>query len=65
VPPGRDAGFGEAFTAHQAGKMHRRQDLMPTARGVLGHGGIELIPALLKAGRAPYPDAPWWLELLS
>jgi hypothetical protein len=52
--------FGEAFTALQAGEVRRSQDLMSAARGVLGHAGIERVLALLKAGRIPYLDAPWW-----
>ena len=38
---------------------------MSAAWGVLGHAGIELVLALLKAGRIPYPDAPWWPVFLS
>jgi hypothetical protein len=52
--------FGEAFTARQAGEVRHSQDLMSAARGVLGHAGIERVLALLKAGRIPYPDPPWW-----
>ena len=57
--------FGEAFTAGQAGHVRRGQDLMDEARDVLGSAGIRLVLALLKAGRIPYPDAPWWPVFLS
>jgi hypothetical protein len=57
--------FGEAFTASQAGQVRRGQDLMDEARDVLGSAGIRLVLALLKAGRIPYPDAPWWPVFLS
>jgi len=57
--------FGEAFTAGQAGQVRRGQDLMDEARDVLGSAGIRLVLALLKAGRIPYPDAPWWPVFLS
>ena len=50
--------FGGAFTAHRVGEARRSQDLMPAARGVLGHGGIELVLALLNAGRIPYLGEP-------
>ena len=30
-----------------------------------GHAGVQLVLALLKAGRIPYPDAPWWPVFLS
>ena len=50
--------FGGAFTAHRADEVRRSQDLMPAARGVLGHGGIELVLALLNAGRIPYLGEP-------
>jgi hypothetical protein len=50
--------FGGAFAAHRAGEVHRSQDLMPAARGVLGHGGTELVLALLNAGRIPYLGEP-------
>lgn len=32
---------------------------------MLGHAGIRLVLALLRAGRIPYPDAPWWPVFLS
>ena len=57
--------FGEAFTARQAGQARRGQDLMDEARDVLGSAGIRLVLALLRAGRIPYPDAPWWPVFLS
>jgi len=57
--------FGEAFTARHAGQVARSQDLMAEARAVLGHAGIQLVLALLQAGRIPYPDAPWWPAFLS
>jgi hypothetical protein len=41
--------------------MRRSQDLMPAASSVLSHAGIELVLALLKAGRIPYPDASRWV----
>ena len=57
--------FGEAFNARQAGQMARGQDLMTEAQNVLGSAGVQLVLALLKAGRIPYPDAPWWPVFLS
>lgn len=57
--------FGEAFTARQAGQVARGHDLMTEARNVLGSAGVQLVLALLKAGRIPYPDAPWWPVFLS
>jgi len=57
--------FGEAFNARQSGQVARGQDLMTEARNVLGHAGVQLVLALLKAGRIPYPDAPWWPVFLS
>ena len=57
--------FGESFTARQAGQVRRGQDLMAEAQDVLGSAGIRLVLALLKAGRIPYPDAPWWPVFLS
>jgi hypothetical protein len=57
--------FGEAFTASQAGQTRQGQVLMDEARDVLGSAGIRLVLALLKAGRIPYPDAPWWPVFLS
>ena len=57
--------FGEAFNARQAGQVARGQDLMTEARNVLGSAGVQLVLALLKAGRIPYPDAPWWPVFLS
>ncbi len=57
--------FGEAFNARQAGQVARGQDLMTEARNVLGSTGVQLVLALLKAGRIPYPDAPWWPVFLS
>jgi hypothetical protein len=57
--------FGEAFTARQVGHERRGQDLMDEARAVLGSAGVRLVLALLKAGRIPYPDAPWWPVFLS
>jgi hypothetical protein len=57
--------FGEAFTARQAGEVRQGQDLMSEARAVLGSAGIQLVLALLKAGRIPYPDVPWWPVFLS
>ena len=57
--------FGGAFTARQAGQARRGQDLMDEARDVLGSAGIRLVIALLRAGRIPYPDAPWWPVFLS
>jgi hypothetical protein len=57
--------FGEAFTARQAGQVARGQDLMSEASNVLGSAGVHLVLALLKAGRIPYPDAPWWPVFLS
>jgi hypothetical protein len=38
---------------------------MGEARDVLGSAGIRLVLVLLKAGRIPYPDAPWWPVFLS
>ena len=38
---------------------------MTEARNVLGSAGVQLVLALLKAGRIPYPDAPWWPVFLS
>lgn len=74
-PPGatNDAGdlldamraFGEAFTLRQAGEIRRGHELMEEARAVLGSAGVRLVLALLKAGRIPYPDAPWWPVFLS
>ncbi len=57
--------FGEAFNARQAGHAREGQDLMNEARDVLGSAGVRLVLALLKAGRIPYPDAPWWPVFLS
>jgi len=57
--------FGEAFNARQAGQVARGQELMTEASNVLGSAGIQLVLALLKAGRIPYPDAPWWPVFLS
>jgi len=56
--------FGEALT-RQAGEVRRSHDLVSADRGVLGHVGIERVLALLKAGRIPCPDAPWWPTFLS
>jgi hypothetical protein len=57
--------FGEAFNARQAGRVREGQDLMDEARDILGSAGVRLVLALLKAGRIPYPDAPWWPVFLS
>jgi hypothetical protein len=50
--------FGEAFNARQAREVRRSQHLISAARGALGHAGVELDLALLKASRIPYPDPP-------
>ena len=57
--------FGEAFNARQAGHVREGQDLMDEARDILGSAGVRLVLALLKSGRIPYPDAPWWPVFLS
>jgi len=74
-PPGatNDAGdlleamraFGEAFTLRQQGEIRRGHELMEEAQAVLGSAGVRLVLALLRAGRIPYPDAPWWPVFLS
>ena len=38
---------------------------MADAQDVLGSAGVRLVLALPKAGRIPYPDAPWWPVFLS
>lgn len=38
---------------------------MDGARAIFGSAGIELVLALLKAGRIPYLDVPWWPVFLS
>lgn len=57
--------FGAAFRARQMGQARADQDLMEEARATLGSAGVSLVLALLKAGRIPYPDAPWWPVFLS
>jgi hypothetical protein len=57
--------FGEAFTEGQRGHVREGHALMEEARAVLGSAGVRLVLALLKSGRIPYPDAPWWPVFLS